>query len=67
MNTNFLYSSSSTINSDILDSVNPKEQIVFKKPSNGKKVTRKQFDEISEDKMNSMKDENGAIQINVTR
>ena len=28
MNTNFLYSSSSTINSDILDSVNPKEQIV---------------------------------------
>ncbi len=47
--------------------INPKEQIVFKKPSNGKKVTRKQFDKISEDKMNSMKDENGTIQINVNR
>ena len=28
MNNNFLYSSSSTINSDILDNINPKEQIV---------------------------------------
>jgi GLPGLI family protein len=43
--------------------INPKEKIEIKAPKNGKKVTQKEFNKIKEDKMNSMMNENGAIEI----
>ena len=43
--------------------LNPKEKLDIKAPKNGKKVTQKEFDVIQEKKMNSMMDENGAIEI----
>lgn len=43
--------------------INPKEKIEIKAPKNGKKVTQKEFNKIQEDKMNSMMNENGAIEI----
>ena len=43
--------------------LNPKEKIEIKAPKNGKKVTQKEFDKIQEDKLNSMMDQNGAIEI----
>ena len=43
--------------------INPKEKIEIKAPKNGKKVTQKEFDKIQEDKLNSMMDRNGAIEI----
>ena len=41
----------------------PKEKIEIKAPKNGKKVTQKEFDEIKEKKLNSMKNEDGVIEI----
>ena len=43
--------------------LNPKEKIEIKAPKNGKKVTQKEFDEIKEKKLNSMKNEDGVIEI----
>ncbi|WP_339833465.1 GLPGLI family protein [uncultured Flavobacterium sp.] len=43
--------------------INPKEIIEIKAPKNGKKVTKNEFNKIQEDKMNSMMNENGAIEI----
>lgn len=43
--------------------LNPKEKIEIKAPKNGKKVTQKEFDEIQEKKLNSMKNEDGVIEI----
>ena len=43
--------------------LNPKEKIEIKAPKNGKKVTQKEFDEIEEKKLNSMKNEDGVIEI----
>lgn len=43
--------------------LNPKEKIEIKAPKNGKKVTQREFDKIQEDKLNSMMDQNGAIEI----
>lgn len=43
--------------------LNPKEKIEIKAPKNGKKVTQKEFDDIQEKKLNSMKNEDGVIEI----
>ncbi|WP_338409344.1 GLPGLI family protein [uncultured Flavobacterium sp.] len=43
--------------------LNPKDTIEIKAPKNGKKVNQKKFDKIQEDKLNSMKDGDGVIQI----
>ena len=45
--------------------LNPKVKFLIKKPTQGKMVTQKQFDKIETDKINSMRNKNGAIQINV--
>lgn len=45
--------------------LNPKEKTEIKKPNKGKKVNRKQYDETIEKQMESMKDANGTIRINV--
>lgn len=41
--------------------LNPKEKFEIKKPKNGKKVTKKEYANLVEKQMNSMKDENGVI------
>ena len=43
--------------------LNPQEKIEIKAPKNGKKVTQKEFDDIQEKKLNSMKNEDGVIEI----
>jgi GLPGLI family protein len=43
--------------------LNPEEKIEIKAPKKGKKVTQKEFDDIEEKKLNSMKNEDGAIEI----
>ncbi|NHN27634.1 GLPGLI family protein [Flavobacterium jejuense] len=43
--------------------VNPKDKIEIKAPKNGKEVTQKEFDGIQEKKLQSMMNENGAIEI----
>lgn len=43
--------------------LNPQEKIEIKVPKNGKKVTQKEFDDIQEKKLNSMKNEDGVIEI----
>lgn len=43
--------------------LNPEEKVEIKAPKNGKKVTQKEFDDIQEKKFNSMKNEDGVIEI----
>lgn len=43
--------------------LNPEQKIEMKAPKNGKKVSQKEFDKIEEDKLNSMKNGDGAIEI----
>ncbi len=43
--------------------LNPTDKIEIKAPKNGKNVSQKEFDKIQEDKMNSMMNENGVIEI----
>lgn len=43
--------------------LNPQEKIEIKAPKNGKKVTQKEFDDIQEKKIKSMKNEDGVIEI----
>lgn len=43
--------------------VNPKDKIEIKAPKNGKEVSQKEFDVIQEKKLQSMMNENGAIEI----
>jgi GLPGLI family protein len=45
--------------------LNSKDPIVITKPTKGKKVNQKQYEKIEEDKLNSMKDRNGVINISV--
>lgn len=44
--------------------LNPKEKTDIKRPKKGKKVNRKEFEEISEKQLESMKDANGIIRLN---
>jgi GLPGLI family protein len=46
--------------------LNPKEKFEIKKPKKGKAVTREAFDKISAAKLESLKDKNGVIQLNIT-
>lgn len=43
--------------------LNPKEKIEIKKPKKGKKVSQKEFNKIMEDKLESMKNSDGVIEI----
>lgn len=43
--------------------LSPQQKIEIKAPKNGKKVTQKEFDDIKEKKLNSMKNEDGVIEI----
>lgn len=45
--------------------INPKDKFQIKKPNKGKSITREAFEKLSEEKFESMKDSNGAIQLNV--
>ncbi len=45
--------------------LNSKEKIEIKAPKNGKKVSQKEFDEIQEKKLNSMKNEDGVIELHM--
>ncbi|VXB93521.1 GLPGLI family protein [Flavobacterium sp. 9AF] len=45
--------------------LNPKEKIKIVLPKNGKKVSQKEFDVIQDKKMESLKNENGAIEIRI--
>jgi GLPGLI family protein len=45
--------------------LNPKEKFEIKKPKKGKLLTREAFNKIQEDKLDSMKDRNGIIQMNI--
>jgi GLPGLI family protein len=46
--------------------LNPKEKFEIKKSKKGKAVTREAFDKISAAKLESLKDKNGVIQLNIT-
>ena len=46
--------------------INPKDKIVIKKPSKGKKISREDFEKMQEEKLNSLRDENGVIHINTS-
>lgn len=46
--------------------LNPKEKTEIKRPKKGKKINRKEFEEITEKKLESMKDANGIIHINAS-
>ena len=46
--------------------LNPKEKFEIKKPKKGKVITREAFDKITAKKLESMKDENGVIQLSTT-
>ncbi len=43
--------------------INPKEKIAIKKPKKGKKVSQKEFNKIMEDKLESMTNSDGTIEI----
>ena len=47
--------------------LNPKNKTEIKKPKTGKKVTKKEYESLIEKQMEQMKDENGAIKIEITR
>lgn len=46
--------------------LNPKEKFQIKKPKKGKPITREAFEKLSEEKLESMKNRDGAIEINVS-
>jgi GLPGLI family protein len=46
--------------------LNPKNRFEIKKPKKGKPVTSEAFDKITAKKLESMKDENGVIQLSTT-
>jgi len=47
--------------------LNPKNKVEIKKPNKGKKVTQTEFNIIEEEKLNSLNDGNGNIQINIQK
>jgi GLPGLI family protein len=47
--------------------LNPKEKIEIKVPTKGKKVNKKTYDKIVSEQLESMKDSNGAIRIDIGR
>lgn len=47
--------------------LNPKSKNEIKKPKKGKKVTKKEYESLIEKQLEQMKDENGAIKIEITR
>lgn len=46
--------------------LNPKEKFQIKKPKKGKPITREAFEKLTEEKFESMKNKDGAIEINVS-
>jgi GLPGLI family protein len=44
--------------------LNPKDKVAIKRPSKGKQISREDFEKMEEEKMESLKDENGVIHIN---
>lgn len=45
--------------------LNPIKKVIITKPTKGKKVTQKQFDKISDEKIESMKGKDGIIHLNI--